>query len=141
MPFSTISRDRLSSAHKDLQILFNEIDRLGFECSIIYGFRGKDEQQKAFYEGKSKLQWPDSPHNQMPSHAVDVAPWDKELKIDWNDIKRFYYFAGWVKAIAKKLKEDDKISHDIRWGGDWDDDTETKDNTFSDLVHFEIKSL
>jgi hypothetical protein len=27
----------------------------------------------------------------------------------------------------------------IRWGGDWDMDTETKDNNFDDLVHFEIK--
>ena len=27
----------------------------------------------------------------------------------------------------------------IRWGGDWNQDTKTKDNKFDDLVHFEIK--
>jgi len=27
----------------------------------------------------------------------------------------------------------------IRWGGDWDMDTHTKDNKFDDLVHFEMK--
>jgi hypothetical protein len=27
----------------------------------------------------------------------------------------------------------------IRWGGDWDMYTKTKDNKFDDLVHFEIK--
>jgi len=27
----------------------------------------------------------------------------------------------------------------IRWGGDWDMDTQTKDNKFDDLVHFELK--
>ena len=27
---------------------------------------------------------------------------------------------------------------DLRWGGDWDRDTEVRDNTFDDLVHFEI---
>jgi len=27
----------------------------------------------------------------------------------------------------------------IRWGGDWDMDTQTKDNKFDDLVHFELR--
>jgi len=27
---------------------------------------------------------------------------------------------------------------DLRWGGDWDGDTEVRDNGFDDLVHFEI---
>lgn len=27
----------------------------------------------------------------------------------------------------------------LRWGGDWDSDTEVNDNSFDDLVHFEIK--
>jgi len=26
----------------------------------------------------------------------------------------------------------------LRWGGDWDRDTEVQDNSFDDLVHFEI---
>ena len=25
----------------------------------------------------------------------------------------------------------------IRWGGDWDSDTQVNDNKFDDLVHFE----
>ena len=28
---------------------------------------------------------------------------------------------------------------DIIWGGDWDGDTDLKDNAFDDLVHFELK--
>ena len=27
----------------------------------------------------------------------------------------------------------------LRWGGDWDMDTQVKDNKFDDLVHFEIR--
>ena len=27
---------------------------------------------------------------------------------------------------------------EIRWGGDWDSDTQVKDNKFDDLVHFEL---
>ena len=61
--------------------------------------------------------------------AVDVAPYP----IDWEDRDRFHYFGGYVLGIAKSL------GLNIRWGGDWDQDTQTKDNKFDDLVHFEIK--
>ena len=27
----------------------------------------------------------------------------------------------------------------IRWGGDWDNDTEVKDTGFKDLPHFELR--
>ena len=26
----------------------------------------------------------------------------------------------------------------LRWGGDWDRDTQVKDNSFDDLLHFEL---
>ena len=42
------------------------------------------------------------------------------------------YFAGVVKGIASQM------GIGIRWGGDWDMDTEVKDNRFDDLVHFEL---
>jgi len=64
----------------------------------------------------------------LPSLAVDVAPYP----IDWNDRERFCYFAGYVKGIAKSL------GTELRWGGDWDRDTQVKDNNFDDLPHFEL---
>jgi len=30
------------------------------------------------------------------------------------------------------------LGYPLRWGGDWDGDTETNDNRFDDLVHFEL---
>jgi peptidoglycan L-alanyl-D-glutamate endopeptidase CwlK len=51
-----------------------------------------------------------------------------------------HYFAGYVKATAEQLKKDQLICHDIRWGGDWDSDTEVNDQTFIDLPHFELIS-
>jgi hypothetical protein len=27
---------------------------------------------------------------------------------------------------------------EIRWGGDWDEDTQVKDELFNDLFHFEV---
>ena len=82
-----------------------------------------------FEEGFSKLQYPKGKHNQYPSLAVDVAPYP----IDWKDRERFTYFAGFVMGIAASM------GLTIRWGGDWDRDTELKDNNFDDLPHFEIK--
>ena len=39
----------------------------------------------------------------------------------------------WYNTSTKQLNVN------VRWGGDWDSDGETKDNRFDDLVHVEIK--
>ncbi len=131
------SDSKLCTCHTDIQTVFRKVIER-FDYVVIYGYRGKEEQDKAFSEGKSKLKWPDSLHNKTPSMAIDVAPFDNKLNIDWNDIKRFYYFAGFVMATAQQLYEDGRITHLLRYGGDWDGDTEIKDNTFNDLGHFEL---
>jgi len=110
--------------------LFNEVIK-HFDCSVIQGHRGKEDQNKAFKEGKSKLKYPNGNHNKSPSKAVDVAPYP----INWNDRERFTYFAGYVVGIASQM------GLKIRWGGDWDMDTEVKDNNFDDLPHFELRDV
>jgi hypothetical protein len=94
----------------------------------LEGYRGEQSQNKAFTEGRSKLKFPNSKHNSLPSNAIDIAP----FPIDWKNRERFCYLAGIVKGIAhsKGIK--------IRWGGDWDNDGETTDNKFDDLPHFEL---
>lgn len=74
----------------------------------------------------------------MPSLAVDAAPYDTLLKVDWKDINRFYYFAGHVMGIADILFAEGKITHKLRYGGDWNKNTQVKDENFKDLGHFEI---
>ena len=135
--FGKTSLERLGTCHSDLQTLFNEVIKT-FDCIVLEGHRGQEAQDKAFREGKSQKQWPSGKHNQLPSLAIDVAPYSPPVTVDWNDIKRFYYFAGFVKGTARQLKSEGKITHDIRFGGDWDNDTEVKDNSFNDLVHFEL---
>lgn len=124
--FSASSTRRLLTCHSNLIDLFNEVVKY-FDCTVICGHRDEEDQREAFEEGFSTKQWPNSKHNRQPSMAVDIAPYP----IDWDDINRFYYFAGFVKGIARVL--DIKI----RWGGDWDRDTEVDDQTFNDLPHFE----
>jgi len=126
--FSKKSKAKLNTCDKRLIELFNKVVKK-FDCTIIEGHRSKDRQNKLFDEGKSKLQYPNGKHNATPSMAVDVAPYP----IDWNDRERFTYFAGYVIGIAYQM------GLKIRWGGDWDMDTQVKDNNFDDLPHFEIK--
>ena len=127
--FSSASMERLESCHEDLQDLFLEVVQ-EFDCTILCGRRGKKAQNDAYREGRSTKKWPGSKHNTEdyePSDAVDVAPYP----INWENRKRFYYFAGYVQGVA------DRMGIKIRWGGDWDSDTDLDDQTFFDLPHFE----
>ena len=126
--FGSRSKSRLSTCDDRLQDLFKQVVK-GFDCTVIEGHRGKEKQNAAYAKGNSKLKYPKGKHNKMPSIAVDVAPYP----VDWSDRDRFHYFGGYVLGIAKQM------GLNIRWGGDWDMDTQTKDNIFDDLVHFEIK--
>ncbi len=138
--FGKTSTARLCSCHPDLQTIFNEVIKV-MDCTIVCGHRNEADQQAA-YNAKpqlSKVQYPNSNHNTYPSLAVDVAPYDATIRnIDWGDTNRFYYFAGRVMEVARRLREEGKILHDLRWGGDWDRDTEVDDQTFIDLPHYEL---
>lgn len=131
--FSSTSRTRLSTCHPDLQVLFQHVVQ-NFDCTILEGHRGQEAQAAAFRAGKSQLRFPHGKHNGEPSMAVDVAPYP----IDWGDLPRFRYFAGYVQGVAEMLLLRGEMEHEVRWGGDWDQDTQVKDNSFNDLVHFEL---
>jgi len=125
--FSISSGNKLFQCDQQLRDLFNEVVK-HFDCTIICGHRARKEQDGAFETGRSKLKFPQSKHNTIPSDAVDVIAYP----IDWYDRERHTYFAGFVKGMAASM------GIDIRWGGDWDGDTKVKDNSFDDLVHFEL---
>ena len=125
--FGTRSLMNISGVHKELKRLFEEVVKT-YDCSVLCGHRSKADQDQAYADGKSKVQYPNSKHNSKPSRAVDVAPYP----IDWNDMKRWYHFGGYVKAVAESM------GIDIIWGGDWDGDFDLKDQNFNDLPHFEL---
>jgi peptidoglycan L-alanyl-D-glutamate endopeptidase CwlK len=131
--FSQESFSKLSTCHHDLQVLFYEVIKT-FDCTILEGFRNEIDQNISFKSGTSKLSWPNSKHNSHPAMAVDVTPYP----IDFNNSKRMYWFAGYVMGIAQKLKEEGKITHSIRYGGDWNRNKNIDDESFKDLSHFEL---
>ena len=125
--FSKSSQDKLDTCHPDLQRLFTKIIEK-YDCTILCGHRNKEDQDQAVAEGKSKVAWPNSKHNTVPSNAIDAAP----FPLDWKDTSRFYHFAGYVLGIA------DFLGIKIRYGGDWNGNLQFRDEKFQDLPHFEL---
>lgn len=124
---SKISLERLATCDKRLQKLFTEVVK-HYDCTVTCGHRGEVEQTEAFRTGHSKVKFPNSKHNSYPSKAVDVIP----FPVDWQDTIRFYHFAGFVLATAKQL------GIRVRFGGDWDEDLNFREEKFRDLPHWEL---
>ena len=75
------------------------------------------------------------------SMAVDIMPWKKGTNAfsgNEKDDRRFYMLMGMVKAVAARLKAEGEITHDVRFGLDWDGDDTFRDQKFDDLPHFEL---
>lgn len=121
------SKAILETCHSDIQRVMNEAIKY-FDFTVLEGHRGEAAQNAAFAAGKSKLKYPFGKHNNLPSLAVDIAPYP----IDWKNRERFIYLAGVVMGIASQM------NIKLRWGGDWNGDTEVADNKFDDLPHFEL---
>lgn len=127
-----------STCHADLQWLFDVVLR-EVDCRYECGHRNKAKQNRSFALNLSKVQWPNSKHNLLPSLAVDVIPypviWPKEkdgIKKYSLDLGRLYMFVGYVKGIAYEL------GVPVRAGADWDSDFQVSDQRFHDLPHFEL---
>ena len=125
--FGKSSRAHLATVHPDLVEVCEAAIEV-YDFSVLCGHRGKAEQDAAYSSRRSKVQWPDSKHNTVPSLAVDLAPYP----IDWTDLPRFRFLAGLILGIghARGIK--------IRSGGDWDGDGDWTDQSFNDLPHFEL---
>ena len=122
--FGKRSKERLRGVDARLVSVLNELVKI-MDVTIIEGLRSKQRQEILLKEGKTKTKF--SKH--IEGKAVDLAPYP----IDWEDRDRFHYMGGMIRGIAKQL------NINVRWGGDWDSDGETKDNRFDDLVHVEIR--
>ena len=131
--FSKKSQELLNQCHPDLIKIFNSIVNR-FDCSVICGHRGEQEQNSAYKIKASTKKYPNSKHNKIPSMAVDVVPYP----VEWSNTNRMRYFAGYVVGIAERMYLEGIINHKIRWGGDWDSDTVLKDQRFDDFPHFEL---
>ena len=127
--FGKSSKKRLATCDERLQKVFNEVIKY-VDCSVLCGYRNKEDQNKAYIGGNSNAKYPKGRHNKKPSLAVDVM----RYPIDWEDYERMTLFAGFVLGIAKSM--------DIKliWGNDWDGDFDTRDTNLKDYPHFELRN-
>lgn len=137
--FSKKSLGMLQQCHPDLQKVMMEAIKI-IDFSVTEGARTIEKQREYYKAGKSKTM--NSKHlpkyckeiDKECSFAIDVVPYP----VNYNDRERFCVLAGIVLGIAKVLKDRGIIKSDIRWGGDWNRNNITKDESFSDLPHFEV---
>jgi peptidoglycan L-alanyl-D-glutamate endopeptidase CwlK len=148
--FSKESLDKLATCRPELRLLFTEVIK-HVDCTILYGRRGKAEQDKAVAAGHSKTKWPFSKHNcpdpldpqkEDPnglSRAVDAGPYpilwpehEPDPKKRVLILARWYAFMGFVKGVAAMQ------GVRLRFGFDWDGDFDFTDQTFHDLPHAEL---
>lgn len=122
--FGSKSLKELNTCNKDIQVVLKEVIKC-FDFSILSGRRTKEEQKKLYDANKTKTL--ESKH--LVGDAVDIAPYP----INFEDVERFIYLAGWIKGIASSK------GVPIIWGGDWNNNTEINDTNFRDLGHFELR--
>lgn len=129
--YGKTSKERLSTVDPRLQAVFDWALRLGLvDISIIEGYRGK-ERQNSFFPKKSRVRYPNSKHNSIPSQAIDAAPFVNG-EISWKRV-HCIYLAGIIVCLGAVM------GVRIRWGGNWDMDGEPiTDQDFQDLVHYEV---
>lgn len=138
--WSKQSKENYRTLHPDLKILADEVLKL-HDCTIRQGYRDKDTQNKYFRNGTSKVEWPNSKHNLMPSEAIDLSPYIPGLN-PW-DMEHVLHFSGVVQAIAARLYDDGLMSKRLIWGGSWSTDLDAAlafdEHRFFDGIHFNLE--
>jgi len=137
------STQKLATCHPLLsKIAVRALELCPYDITIVHGWRGKDVQDALFESNASKKRWPDSMHNKLGSNgqpqsvAIDFAPYVGG-SIPWNDTHIFAVVAG--SFFAAGLDLDIRVRGSaLRWGGDWDSDGSTTDQTFLDWGHMEL---
>jgi len=128
--FGKRSKERLRGVDAKLVNVLNEVVKY-FDITIIEGLRSQKRQDELVAQGKSKTKF----GKHVLGKAVDMAPYP----IDWQARDDFHLLGGFVLGIASQM------GVNVRWGGDWSASSlykgkrTTKDNSFDDLVHFELK--
>jgi len=135
--FGKASNDKLKTCHPDLvRVAELALSRSPVDFTIVWGWRDAAQQNAMVAAGASKTPWPKSKHNatnqagEPASNAIDFAPVVGGT-IPWKDTHLFAVVAGVLMSAAVEL------GVRLRWGGDWNMNGLTTDQTFMDWGHVE----
>ena len=141
--YGNTSRARIATLHPTLAyVMYETLKRSPYDIVVISGHRGEELQNALFDKGASEKRYPDSRHNGTKdpllqedppqlSDAVDFAPWVNG-RIPWEDTHIFAVIFGVMTAVA----HENNVK--LRWGGDWNGDGSTSDQSLMDWGHVEI---
>ena len=94
------------------------------ETHISWAWRGQDDQEQAFGDGKSREHWPNSKHN----HEEAGAPCSLALDLFSIDID---HNATWPPGLYVSINQKNlTLGVPITWGGGW--------KTFKDSDHYQL---
>lgn len=157
--FSKTSLKILETCHKDIQtVMLYGIMTSPIDFGISRGHSSPEEQFELFKKGRKKNAsgiWEVvnptaivtnldgfiklSKHNRTPSEAVDIFAWVPGKRELMYDEMHLAFLGGHLLKCSKELLAKGKISHPIRWGGNWDGDGELiYDQKLWDKPHYEI---
>ena len=112
-----------------------------YDFTIVWTYRTAEQQMQAFLSGNSKKK--DGSYHQVTKNgepfaqAIDFAPWcllpDGRMGIPWKDTHAFAVLGGMMVAAGEQL------GIPIVYGGDWDMDGTTTDQTLMDWGHIQKK--
>lgn len=110
--------DRLMDADPYLQNWFLGRKTKDNSIHVSWAHRDESAQMHAFDMGESKLVWPLSKHNSLPSQALDLFQIDSSGKAFWNPM-----------TYAKISEESKMDGFKLKWGGEF--------KMLGDYCHFE----
>lgn len=128
--WSRSSAAKLAELTPELQRALNTALEL-FDMTIVTGFRDQAAQDAAVASGHSKVRWPNGKHNKRPSVAVDIQPYPMP-RSEAMQRETLSYLCGLVSGVYYT-----QTGRKLRWGGNWDQDSDLTDNRFDDLFHLE----
>jgi len=146
--FGTSSEHKLATVDSELVQVPRLVMTWGvYDFTIVWGWRSDEQQMDAFLSGNSKKKtgsYHQVTKNGKPNaQAFDFAPWcllpagygvlTGEMGIPWKDTHAFAVLGGLMIAAGEQLKIP------VVYGGDWDMDGLTTDQTLMDWGHCQKK--
>ena len=108
--------------------------RLPFDILVIEGVRTQARQDELYAQGRTKpgkvVTWTRSSKH-IIGQAVDIAP-QIAGAIPWGDAAKFDQIAQAMLQAAEDLKIK------VRWGANWDQDGNPRENGEYDSPHWEV---
>jgi peptidoglycan L-alanyl-D-glutamate endopeptidase CwlK len=127
------SLKRLEGVEEDLvKVVHLAIKRTPVDFGVAWqgGLRTPEEQNQLFKDGYSKCDGHEKLSKHQFGEAVDLQVYVGGTAVQSEKMQCIV--AGVIASCALEL------GITLRWGGDWDQDGDIRDNKFNDLYHFEL---